>query len=296
MKPTILTIAAIGLCLPGVPRLSAQEPQEPPKILVVVREQIKEGRGPAHEKSEAAWAEVQRKGNLSAHYLAMTAESGPSEAWFLEPYNSMAEFEKFDAEAEKSPLKPELDKANAQDAEFRNSTRNIIAAYRGDLSYRAQDGIAGLAKCRHMAVTLLRIRYGRGAELAAAAKLAISGDEKSNSDQPEITYQVISGAPSGTYLIFAPMVSLSHMDSAPERDAASRQAMGEKSWQLFEKTAADIVQSSENFLFSFSPPMSYVSKEFAAGDPEFWMPKPKVAPRPAAKKSGEKKTGAHSPA
>jgi hypothetical protein len=36
---------------------------------------------------------------------------------------------------------------------------------------------------------------------------------------------------------------------------------------------------SESFLFTLNPRMSYVSKEFAAGDPEFWIPKP--PPKPA---------------
>jgi hypothetical protein len=34
-----------------------------------------------------------------------------------------------------------------------------------------------------------------------------------------------------------------------------------------------VVQSSESLLFAFNPRMSYVSKDFAAGDPDFWIPK-----------------------
>ncbi len=38
-------------------------------------------------------------------------------------------------------------------------------------------------------------------------------------------------------------------------------------------------------IFAFNPKISYVSKEFAAGDPEYWMPKPPPAPA----KPGDKK-------
>jgi len=125
-----------------------------------------------------------------------------------------------------------------------------------------------------MGVTVLRIKYGHDADLVQAAKLLIEGDEKSGSDQPTLTYQVISGAPSGTYLLFAPMDSLARMDAAPARMAAARQAMGDRNRQHFDSLAPEVVQSAENLLFAFSPKMSYVSKEFAAADPEFWNPKP----------------------
>ncbi len=44
---------------------------------------------------------------------------------------------------------------------------------------------------------------------------------------------------------------------------------------------------SEARVYSFSQKVSYVSKEFAAGDPAFWTPAPAAAaeaPRPAKKK------------
>jgi hypothetical protein len=43
-----------------------------------------------------------------------------------------------------------------------------------------------------------------------------------------------------------------------------------------------LIAGEESTLFAIDPKMSYVSKEFAAGDPEFWTPKP-VKKTPAAK-------------
>ena len=287
MKPNVFPVAAIGLA--GIALLSSQmasqmaaqiqeaAPAPVPKVLMVVREQIKEGREAAHAKAEEAWPRIFSKGNVTTHYVGMTAESGPSEAWFLEPYDSFGGMEKARAEIEQSPLAADLEVANVQDGELRTGSRTLLAVYRGDLSFHPAEAMSSLPKCRHMGVIVLRIKYGHDADLAQIAKLLIDGDEKSNSDQPVLTYQAISGGPSGTYLIFSPMDSLAHMDAAPARLAAARQAMGERNRQRLDALAPEVVQSSESLLFAFNPRMSYVSKEFAAGDPEFWNPKPASA-------------------
>lgn len=283
MKPNVFPVAAIGLA--GIALLSSQmasqmaaqiqeaAPAPVPKVLMVVREQIKEGREAAHAKAEEAWPRIFSKGNVTTHYVGMTAESGPSEAWFLEPYDSFGGMEKARGEIEQSPLAADLEVANVQDGELRTGSRTLLAVYRGDLSFHPAEAMSSLPKCRHMGVTVLRIKYGHDADLAQIAKLLIDGDEKSNSDQPVLTYQAISGGPSGTYLIFSPMDSLAHMDAAPARLAAARQAMGERNRQRLDALALEVLQSSESLLFAFNPRMSYVSKEFAAGDPEFWNPK-----------------------
>jgi hypothetical protein len=289
MKPNVFPVAAIGLA--GIALLSSQmaaqmaaqiqeaAPAPVPKVLMVVREQIKEGREAAHAKAEEAWPRIFSKGNVTTHYVGMTAESGPSEAWFLEPYDSFGGMEKARGEIEQSPLAADLEVANVQDGELRTGSRTLLAVYRGDLSFHPAEAMSSLPKCRHMGVTVLRINYGHDADLAQIAKLLIDGDEKSNSDQPVLTYQAISGGPSGTYLIFSPMDSLAHMDAAPARLAAARQAMGERNRQRLDALAPEVVQSSESLLFAFNPRMSYVSKEFAARDPEFWNPKP-ASPKP----------------
>ena len=277
MKPNVLPIVAIGLCLSGAAQVAAQIQEESPapKVLMVTREQIKEGREAAHVKAEEAWPRMFQKGNVKTHYLGMATEAGPSEAWFLEPYDSFGGMEKERAEIEQSPLAADLEVANVQDGDLRTGSRTLLAVFRGDLSYHPAEAMSSLPKCRHMAVTVLRIKYGQDAELAQAAKLLIDGDDKSGSDQPVLAYQVVSGGPSGTYLLFSPMDSLAHMDAAPARMAAARQAMGERNRQHFDTLAPDVVQSSESLLFAFNPRMSYVSKELAAAAPDFWIPKPK---------------------
>lgn len=280
MKLNVIPFAAMVFGLPAAARLPAQTPDAAPKVLMIQREHIKEGREAAHAKVEEAWPGLLRKGNVTTYYLGMSAESGAPEVWFLTAYDSLAAMEKSRADLEHSPVAGEMEALASQDGELRSGSRTWLAMFRDDLSYRQAEGMASLPKCRHMAVTVLRIKYGRDADLAQAAKLLIDADERSMSAQPVLTYQVISGGPSGTYLIFSPMDSLARLDAAPARAAAARQIMGERNRQHFDSLAADVVQSSENLVFAFSPQMSHVSKEFAAADPDFWNAAPKALARP----------------
>ena len=279
MPSNAFPLALIGLCLSCVAPLAAQLSAPPeevpaPKVLMVIQEHVKEGREAAHAKSEEAWPRLFAKGNVTSHYIGMTAESGPSDAWFLEPYSSFAAMQKERAAIQHSALAPDLEVANVQDGDLRTGSRTLLSVFRADLSYHPAEAIASLPKCRFMSVNVLRIKYGHDADLAQAARMLIDGGEKSNSDQPVLAYQVISGAPTGTYLLFSPLDSLARMDTAPARDAAARQAMGDRSQKHFDTLLPEIVQSSESLLFSLSPAMSYVSKEFAAADPAFWLPAP----------------------
>jgi hypothetical protein len=281
MKPNVFP-AVIGLCLAGAVQLPAQiqeeTPASAPKVLMVVREQIKEGREAANIKAEEAWPLIFEKGSVKTHYVGMTAESGPSEAWFLQPYDSFGGMEKDRAEIAHS-LAADLEVANVQDGELRTGSRTLLSVFRNDLSYHAAEAMSSMPKCRHMGVTVLRIKYGHDADLAQAAKMLIEGYDKSGSGQPILTYQVISGGPAGTYLFFSPMDTLARMDADPARTAAARQAMGDRNQKHFDTIATEVVQSSESLLFAFNPRMSYVSKEFASGDPNFWNPKPEAPPK-----------------
>jgi len=105
-----------------------------------------------------------------------------------------------------------------------------------------------------------------------------------------LAYQIISGAPGGTYLLFEPFVSLAEWDKYPAMLQTLKTAGGRK-FDALEKDFTDLTQFEEGRLMSISPKMSYVSKETAAGDPDFWTPKPKSAAKPAAKAAGAKQTG-----
>ena len=92
-----------------------------------------------------------------------------------------------------------------------------------------------------------------------------------NLDRPEVVYQVISGAPSGTYIFLAPLPSLRMMDNG--RPFTPTYAEGSEA--AARKKAADTEIVRQHLWFRIEPRMSYVSEEFASPDPGFWHPTPR---------------------
>jgi hypothetical protein len=266
-----LTVASLAL---------AQAPPEPPKVLRITRQTVKPGRAAAQERIGTLAAHAMARTKYPANLLALSSASGESEVWLLESHESFASVEDADAFVEKTPaLKWSLGQYDAQNGELVSGVRRLLAVYRKDLSYHGEQLAQDLPKMRYLSVVMVRLHPARDAEFADAIKLVTGSYEKINSDQPLVIYQVVSGAPGPAYLFFSPMASLKTMDEAPARGRAIRESMGEENAAAMLKTSAAVTAASESFLFTLNPRMSYVSKEFTAGDPEFWIPKP--PPKPA---------------
>jgi hypothetical protein len=260
---------------------AAQIPAEPPKVLRLVREIIKPGRAAAHEKLGTVLAHTMARGKYPVNFLALTALTGDEETWTLESHDSFASVENADTFIEKAPaLKWSLSQYEAQDGELISAGRRLLAAYRKDLSYHGEQLAQTLPKMRYMSVVMVRLHPSRDAEFSEAVRTVSAAYEKSNSDQPLVIYQVVSGAQSPTFLFFTSMASLNAMDDAGRRGKTLRDALGEAGAAAVLKTSAEVTASSESFLFAFNPRASYVSKDFAAADVDFWTPKP--PPKPAA--------------
>ena len=119
-------------------------------------------------------------------------------------------------------------------------------------------------RARYFYVTIYRIRPGTEAEFADLVKLRRGALDSINMDRPEIAYQVISGAASGTYLFLAPLTSLKSLDDGMAKGPVYAESG---------KAATGSELSRVHFLFRIEPGMSYVSDDFASADVEFWRPK-----------------------
>src|SRR5260370_33147252 len=171
-----------------------------------------------------------------AHALAMTSLTGTSQAWFLEGHESFASIGAAEAFYAKPAVKPEIDALDAQDAEFRSSSRQWIAVFRNDLSYRIGPMLESIPKARYINVLIFRIHQGRDQEFVDLAKTAVAALGKSGSDQPVAVYQVVSGAPNGMFLLFEPSASLKTLDDGPARSEAMMNAMEDAGSKRFIKT------------------------------------------------------------
>ncbi|MGA9363823.1 MAG: hypothetical protein WBW16_05575, partial [Bacteroidota bacterium] len=244
------TIVRLSLAFSTVVLLSplyqalAQPPASPsmPKVVLIYREEVKPGKGAAHEKVEVGWPQAFAKANYPVHYLAMTSMAGQNEAWFLEGYDSFASIEKADQAIDKNTtLKTELEKLSERDGELLSGMRTLITTYRDDLSYRPN---VTLSQMRYMTVMTMRVRLGHDSDFVAMRKIVNAGHEKANIDEHWAIYQVVSGAPAGTYLLFLPMKSMAQMDAYAEIHGKPYQdALGEENQKKVRELASTAVMT-----------------------------------------------------
>jgi hypothetical protein len=287
LKKTPLAVAALcGLVSVSlVHAQSAAAPPPPPKVLQIFREIVKPGHAAGHAKTEAGWPAAFDKAAWPTHYFALTSVSGPSEAWYITPWDSFAAYEKDGAAVEAdAALQAELDRLSAADGEHLSNTSSIFAVYREGLSYGAP---VNIAEMRYLQVVTFRVKQGRGREFAAARKLVQAEHEKQKMVEHWAMYQVVSGMPAGTYLMFLPLKSMADLDAAATmHGAAYEAAMGEETQQKISDLMNESVDSSSSVVLRFSPKMSYPPKAWAAADP-FWAP---TAPKAPGKVPAVKKT------
>ena len=240
--------------------------QEPSLFLKIIQEDIKSGKAAAHEKSEMAFVRAFSKSKFP-NYVAWEAMTGPSQAWFLERYDSYAAIEEASRISNSEPLNTTLGQLDEVDGALRTGERNMILRYQKNLSYTPVP--ANLAKYRYTRVGTFRIRPGHEAEFAEMRKIGNDTWEKNGNKQRRVVYSVASGEPAGTYIVLSGMESLKELDES----SPALSSFGERLTKLYQ----DIVISSGSRLFVVNPKMSYPPKEYIAADPDFWAPKPKPA-------------------
>jgi hypothetical protein len=217
---------------------------------------------------EAAYVRAFSKSKYP-NYVAWVAITGPSQAWFLERYDSYAAIEAASKIADTEPLKTTLDQLDEQDGALRTGERNIILRYAKDLSYTPV--AANLAKVRYVWVSTWRIRPGHNTEFAENRKIWNATAERIGSKTRRAVYFTANGG--SAYYALSGMESLKAMDETGAVIAALSAPDRERYYKLMQ----DAVLSEDSMLFEVSPKMSNPPKEYIAADPDFWVPKPKPA-------------------
>jgi hypothetical protein len=232
---------------------------------------VKVGRAGSHVAAEAAWPRAFAKAKLKNYYLGMTAVYGPSEAWFMEGHETMAELEESNKAVESAPgLSAELDKLAQADAANISKATGFLGRLRPELS---NPGKPDMAKTRIWEVLLFHVRPGHENDFNEAAKLYKTTVEQSKIDFPWATYEVLAGMPGPVYLVFLPHQTLTEIDPATGVGAQLTKAFNEESLKKL-STLSEGYTSVEDIVFSVNPQMSYMSDEFIARDPKFWTRKP----------------------
>jgi hypothetical protein len=204
-------------------------------------------------------------GKSPVDVVGMSAISGNGETWIVELHDSFASVEMLDR-AMGGWTVPNSGFVAGDDV--LPSTRTWVARHRPNLSYRPEQAIQNLAKARYVDVVVYRIPPGTEASFQEYRKLRDFGLDSINSDFPDMSYEVISGAPAGTYVSLIPLTSLATFDEGRARTPVYAQSAVANAKAL----AQQMQVQRERLWFRVEPHMSYVSEQFASRDPGFWHP------------------------
>jgi hypothetical protein len=291
MKKSLLLILAVVL-LSGFTSALAQEPPTPPKVLLIVREEIKPGMMGTHARHSADFVGIFNQLQTPNHRIALVPVAGnENEVIYINGGGSFAELEGITKATDKKmegangSMKVKMDALDKEAPALHSAMRDMLAIYRPELSFNP--GVI-IPQMRYFAITTTRVRPGfDSAYQEYVQKLINVARQKAKVDNLHVAvFQVVSGAPGGTYMAFRPMKSLAEMDE--QIPMKVRAAMTEDQRRDADKAVREAIISSETSTYAFAPGMSYVDKGFAAADPDFWTPKPQMAVKPKPRKRAPK--------
>jgi hypothetical protein len=301
MKKSLLLFAVLLFVSSAAIAQTTPASPGPPKVLYLVREDIKAGMMPAHTKHSAAFVAIFGRLQTPNYRIALVPVAGSeNEVIYLTGADSFAELEGMLQATDKKmgaatgATKADLARRLDEEPLLHSAMRDMFAIYRPELSFNP--GVA-LPTMRYFSITTVRLKPGKDAEYTEYLQKVINvARTKAKVDTfHAAVFQVISGTAGGTYLIFRPMKSLGELDEP--LNMRVRAAMSDDTRKDADRSYADAVMSSESSTYGLTPEMSYVQKEFAAADPTFWNAKPEpVAAKPKPRKRTPKPAAATPPA
>ena len=300
MKKSLLFFVVVTL-ISAFSQVFAQTPAMPgpPKVVLIVREDIKPGMMGTHNRHSAEFAGIFNKLQTPNHRIALVPVAGSeNEVIYLTGADTFAELEGIQKatdekmSAASGNMKAELDRLDKEAPALHAGMRDMLAVFRPELSYNPGVDIRTM---RYFSITTTRVRPGHDAQYTDyVQKMVNVARQKAKVDMLHIAaYQVISGSQAGTYMLFRPMKSLAEMDE--NIGMKVRAAMSDDMKKDADKAVGEAIMSSETSTYWFAPNMSYVDKDFAAADPSFWHPKPAMMAKPKPKKRVAKPVAAPAP-
>jgi hypothetical protein len=242
----------------------AQGLTEVPPIIQLVR---KPGTGGASMKP---YANV----GAAVNVIGLTSVTGLPETWLVEAHYSFASVEELDQRLSAlAPVRASSDSSDPLQDDVLTPSRTMLAQYRPAWSYRPDQAIRMFPRARYFQVSLFRIRPGTEADFGELIRLRRATADVVNLDRPDLAYQVMSGAPGGTFIFVAPIASLRNFDEGVNPVPVYAEGLANSRVKDGSKIATDTEISREHLLFRVEPRISYVSSDFADVDPEFWRGK-----------------------
>jgi hypothetical protein len=131
-----------------------------------------------------------------------------------------------------------------------------------------------LSNVRFYEITTFRIKPGYRREWMAATKAYMAATKRSAPGAAWSTYEVMAGAPGGTFLIFSSLDSFAGFDKMMNEGEATWKGMTAEESATLGKFMKEGVISVTSQHYRVEPTMSYVDAATRAKDPAFWEKKP----------------------
>lgn len=288
MKKSLLFVLVVILLSAFSQVLAQPAPaMGPPNVLLIIREEIKPGMMGVHNRHSAEFASTFSELQTPNYRIAMVPVAGnENEVLYITALDSFAELEQVNRatdsklEGATGMTRAKLDRLDKEGPVLHSAMRDMVLQYRPDLSFNP--GV-NIAQMRYFSITTTRVRPGYEAQYVEhVQKLINVARQKAKVDLHIAVFQVITGAPLGTFMIFRPMKSLAELDEPIARKV--REAMSDDMRKDADKNERETVMSSDRSTYAFAPRMSYLPKEMTASDPTFWNPKPTMATQAKPKK------------
>ena len=264
----------------------------PPNLLLLVHQEIQPGKSSEHQRLLSAISRACDRLDTPSLWIDLQSLTGPREALFFDPFDSFEHLEQAHSDWKQFyAAHPDLTQTQSQVDSLVSSERTIIAMRRDDLGYLADT--IDLSEARFMRVVEIRLFPGHESEFRESMRRMSEAYSKVKADSPWVVYEVNQGTQSPSFLVFLPMSELKQNDdlwSLKESIVGATEGEGEV--DRLKQVIREAYASTESNLYAISPEMSHVSKEFAAGGPDFWRhasdPESKPDAKPAANPSKKK--------
>ena len=269
------SVVVAGLVPLAAATLGAQTlPNSQPAIINIYREVEKPNHAVAHEVTEERWAAFNRRSGYPTSYFGLVAASGVPEVWWISRFENMEGFGTSLSFEARPGYNQGLARIQSEDAIHVESFTSMQARAMREASHGL---FPDLSKQRVYSIMTVRIRPGHEATFSEIAELY-----KKAAGTSEVAgwrvYEVIAGAPGGTYLVLTSFSSWAAVD-ANEAEWGRVMGSARPHMDAAGKLAKEAILGTEVRYFTINPRISMVPKEVVAADP-FWDPKPAPVRKP----------------
>ena len=259
----------------------------PPKVLNMVHLEIKPGRVGTFDELEASIVHTYNHENIPVFWLALESLTGPSELLYLNSFDSSEEMDNTVGAlrvglASRPKLRQMQDRLLQDNI---SSTTTVLGIRRDDVGYRTN--AIDFSKMRMLRLTTIFIHPGFERAFLEAQWSLAEASQKARSETAWAVYEVTAGIPQPSFVIVTPMHSFQDIAGPTEAVRAAQKDDAGALEDHLQELARIAYGTSDSRLFAAHPETSHVSKEFAAGDPDFWSPATLSAPQASTPKSAK---------